>query len=148
MKKLLFVSMVALFVLGCAAIPEEWIPLVGKWDLSVGVDFLFSRYTKIYFNDGSAANGLYGEGSDEDNNYRFYCVLTEDNPDPDYNPDQYKYYAAVYGYNRELGEDVWVQLFYFNMLDDNNIEGVFMDVSFLFPSLNDWIWRPFQGAKR
>ncbi len=154
MKKLFVLSMIIFAALGCAVIPEEWMPLVGEWDILLSSEYgvfsdrlYYNSYKQINFTDGGSCYGLYGEERGEHNDYLYYCVLTEDNPEAKYSPDEYRYFAVTYAYNREMGEEVWAHFYYFNMVDDNNIEGVYMDVSFVLPGLNDWEYRPFSGTK-
>ena len=147
--------MVTALVLGCAVnIPEEWLPLVGEWTIleygESGVNeekLYFNSYDSISFEDIGERYGLYGEHIGENNTDSYYCILTADNPGADFSPDQYKYNAIWYAYNRELGDYVYAHFYYFNMVAENTIEGVYMEVSFVLPQLNDWEYRSFSGTK-
>jgi len=155
MRILLLVSMAACLVLGCAEIiPEEWIPLVGEWDLlqsteydTPGGTFVFSSYGEINF-DNLECYGLYGERGGFWSN-RYFCTLTEDNAEAEFRPDQYKYYAAVYAYPIEYPEDLFEVDYYFNMVDESSIEGVYVYVPFSVPPLPIVLtYMPFSGTKK
>lgn len=165
MKKLLILSLIlSCLILACEiqeSIPDEWLPLVGNWILLEEADdcisdsfckgVLFLNYL-MYFGriDDPLCEGLGGRNEQESWVEDFSCILTSCYVDAEYSSTQYEYFAEreVMVYLENASWSVESRTFYyFNLVDDNTIEGVYMTENFS-TSENDYIYRPFTGTKR
>ncbi len=128
--------------------------MVGEWDLLQITEhgtyegkFVFSYYGEINF-DNLECYGLYGERGGGFWINRYFCTLTEDNAEAAFRPDQYKYYAAVYSYPSEYPEDLFEVDYYFNMVDESSIEGVYVYVPSSVPPVPIGLpYNTFLGTK-